>query len=95
VRFDVKGNKRKLSLRYRVSQLEASMNYVMQSIDSLIKTTAVLGSTFEEYVKMKEDTDTFVKHLEKVIKDENKSSETGKEKPTKRSGASKTSGKSS
>ena len=89
-------SKRKISMRERIKNLEDSVHAMrMDTIASLIRAISVLGSTFEEYISMNGDTEKFVKHLEKVIKDENKSSETGKEKPTKRSGTSKTSGKSS
>ena len=91
----MQGNKRKLSLRHRITELEKTVVYVMQSIDSLVKTTNVLASTFEQYISMNKDTDKFVKYLEEVIKNENKSAETRQEKSSKRSGTTKTGGKSS
>jgi hypothetical protein len=67
----------------------------MGTIASLVRTVSVLGSTFEEYIAMKGDTKKFVNHLEKVIKDENRSTKTGEKESTKRSGATKTSSKDS
>jgi len=91
----MQGNKRKLSLRYRISELEKGIRYVLQSMDSVIKTTNVLGSTLEQYISMKGDTEEFVKHLEKVIEDENKSSKKGQKKSSTGSRAPKTGGKPS
>ena len=91
----MQGNKRKLSLRHRISEIEKRINYIMQSLDSLIKTSNVLASTFEQYISMNKDTEKFVKYLEKVIKDENTSAEKRKKKSSKGSGTATTSGKTS
>ena len=89
-------SKRKLKMRERIKNLEDSVHDMrMDTIASLIRAVSVLGSTFEEYISMKGDTDKFVKHLEKVINNEDKGSKKGKKKQTKRSGTTKTSGKDS
>ena len=67
-------SKRKISMRERIKTLEDTVNNMtMGTINSLVRAVSVLGSTFEEYIAMKNDTEKFVKHLEKVIKNENKS----------------------
>jgi hypothetical protein len=92
----VKASKRKISMRERIKTLEDTVNNMaMGTINSLVRAVSVLGSTFEEYIAMKNDTEKFVKHLEKVIENENRSSDTGKMKQTKGSRTTKTSGKSS
>ena len=89
-------SKRKISMRERIKTLEDTVNNMtMGTINSLVRAISVLGSTFEEYIAMKNDTEKFVKHLEKVVKNENKSSEKGKEESSKGSGATKTSSKDS
>jgi hypothetical protein len=89
-------SKRKISMRERIKNLEDSVHAMrMDTIASLIRAISVLGSTFEEYISMNGDTEKFVKHLEKVIKNEDKSSKKGKKKQTKRSGTAKTGGKHS
>ena len=89
-------SKRKISMRERIKNLENAVhNMSMGTIASLVRTVSVLGSTFEEYIAMKGDTKKFVNHLEKVIKDENRSTKTGEKKSTKRNGATKTSRKDS
>ena len=75
-------------MRERIKTLEDTVNNMaMGTINSLVRAVSVLGSTFEEYIAMKNDTEKFVKHLEKVIKNENKSS--------KGSGTTKTGSKDS
>ena len=89
-------SKRKISMRERIKNLEDAVhNMSMGTIASLVRTVSVLGSTFEEYIAMKGDTKKFVNHLEKVIKDENRSSKTGKKESTKGSGTTKTGSKDS
>ncbi|MAC52037.1 MAG: hypothetical protein CME31_05795 [Gimesia sp.] len=89
-------SKRKISMRERIKTLEDTVNNMtMGTINSLVRAVSVLGSTFEEYIAMKNDTEKFVKHLEKVIKNENKSSDTREKKSSKGSGTTKTSGKNS
>ena len=85
-------SKRKISIK---NLEDAVHNMSMGTIASLVRTVSVLGSTFEEYIAMKGDTKKFVNHLEKVIKDENRSTKTGEKESTKRSGARKTSSKDS
>ena len=66
-------------MRERIKKLEDTVNgLTMVTINSMVRAVSVLGSTFEEYIAMKGDTEKFVKHLEKVIENENKSSDTGK-----------------
>ena len=85
-------SKRKISMRERIKTLEDTVNNMtMGTINSLVRAISVLGSTFEEYIAMKNDTEKFVNHLEKVVKNENKSSEKGKKKSSKGSGSTKTS----
>ena len=92
----MKASKRKISMRERIKKLEDTVNgLTMVTINSMVRAVSVLGSTFEEYIAMKGDTEKFVKHLEKVIENENKSSDTGKKKQTKGSRTTKASGKSS
>ena len=92
----MKASKRKISMRERIKTLEDTVNNMaMGTINSLVRAVSVLGGTFEEYIAMKNDTEKFVKHLEKVIENENKSSDTGKKKQTKGSRTTKASGKSS
>ena len=91
----MKGNKRELSLRNRILELEKSVTYVIQSLNSLMRTSNVIASTLEKYISMNGDTEKFVKHLEKVIEDENKSSKKRKKKQAKGSGTTKTSSKDS
>jgi len=92
----VKVNKRKLSMRERIKILEDTVSSMkMETISSLIRAVSVLGSTFEEYISMNGDTEKFVKHLEKVINNENESSEKGTKKPTKRGRAAKAGSKNS
>ena len=89
-------SKRKISMRERIKNLENIVNNMsMGTIASLVRTVSILGSTFEEYITMKGDTKKFVKHLERVINDENRSSKAGKKESTKGSGTTKTSGKNS
>ena len=89
-------SKRKISMRERIKTLENTVNNMtMGTINSLVRAVSVLGSTFEEYIAMKNDTEKFVKHLEKVIKNENKSSDTREKKSSKGSGTTKASGKNS
>ena len=77
-------SKRKISMRERIKNLEDSVHAMrMDTISSLIRAISVLGSTFEEYIGMNGDTEKFVKHLEKVIKNEDKSTKKGKKKQTK------------
>ena len=92
----MKASKRKISMRERIKTLEDTVNNMaMGTINSLVRAVSVLGSTFEEYIAMKNDTEKFVKHLEKVIENEFRSSDTGRKKQTKGSRTTKTSGKSS
>ena len=92
----MKASKRKISMRERIKKLEDTVNgLTMVTINSMVRAVSVLGSTFEEYIAMKGDTEKFVKHLEKVIENENKSSDTGKKKQAKGSRTTKASGKSS
>ena len=92
----MKASKRKISMRERIRTLEITVNSMtVGTINSLVRAVSVLGSTFEEYIAMKGDTEKFVKHIEKVVQNENKSSNTGKKKQTKGSRTTKTSGKSS
>ena len=92
----MKASKRKISMRERIKTLEITVNSMtVGTINSLVRAVSVLGSTFEEYIAMKGDTEKFVKHIEKVVQNENKSSNTGKKKQTKGSRTTKTSGKSS
>ena len=61
-------------MRERIKNLENSVHAMrMDTVASLIRAISVLGSTFEEYISMNGDTEKFVKHLEKVIKNEDKS----------------------
>jgi hypothetical protein len=77
-------SKRKLKMRERIKNLEESVHAMrMDTVASLIRAISVLGSTFEEYISMNGDTEKFVKHLEKVIKNEDKSTKKGKKKQTK------------
>ena len=81
-------SKRKLKMRERIKNLEDSVHAMrMDTVASLIRAISVLGSTFEEYISMNGDTEKFVKHLEKVIKNEDKSTKKGKKKQTKGRGA--------
>ena len=67
-------SKRKLKMRERIKNLEDSVHAMrMDTVASLIRAISVLGSTFEEYISMNGDTEKFVKHLEKVIKNEDNS----------------------
>ena len=92
----MKASKRTISMRVRIKTVEDTVNNMaMGTINSLVRAVSVLGGTFEEYIAMKNDTEKFVKHLEKVIENENRSSDTGKKKQTKGSRTTKTSGKSS
>lgn len=92
----MKASKRKISMRERIKTLEITVNSMTAgTINSLVRAVSILGSTFEEYIAMKGDTEKFVKHIEKVVQNENKSSNTGKKKQTKRSRTAKTSSKDS
>ncbi len=92
----MKVSKRKLSMRERIKILEDTVSSMkMETIASLIRAVSVLGSTFEEYISMNGDTEKFVKHLEKVINNENESSEKGTKKSPKRGRAAKAGSKNS
>ena len=72
-----------------------SINKLNNTSLHLIKSVQIVSKAFEEYVEMKGDTKEFVKYLDSKVKNENNSTKKRKTKQTKRSGATKTSSKSS